>query len=278
MPSFIKTVFLAILVSVFVVPSVSPSSALVAASSSRSLPMPMALMTANDNFSSVNGFSASKAPTARDIKKSKTYHVQPDSMSNQTHPHFVNTYPVHGGAAYARAVVTRQASLSFLDSFGLLQGFYNQSQVHASTLKGLASRSSTIGENDYDFQHACATGLTGFHINLLSFQSTLSSLNANRGLANYDPNNQLETLLKNMINLNKSVLGYTTVLVYNIPVLGSILGPIVYELKCILEDVLDTVESLSDALLNILQPLLQPIIGQASSASCQFGLASLCLL
>lgn len=72
--------------------------------------------------------------------------------------------------------------------------------------------------------------MTGFHTNLLGFQTVLAEFGADKGLANYDRTNDLETLLKNLVNLNKNALSAIDILVYNIPLLGPILGPS----KCIL--------------------------------------------
>ena len=72
--------------------------------------------------------------------------------------------------------------------------------------------------------------MTGFHTNLLGFQTVLAQLGADKGLANYDRTDALETLLKRIVNANKDALSATDVLICNIPLLGPILGPS----KCIL--------------------------------------------
>jgi len=48
---------------------------------------------------------------------------------------------------------------------------------------------------------------------------------SDKGLANFDNTNDLEILLKNMVNLNKDVLTDTDVALTQIPVLGPLLGP-----------------------------------------------------
>ena len=60
---------------------------------------------------------------------------------------------------------------------------------------------------------------------MLGFQTALAQAGSDKGLTNYDPKNSLETLLKDTVNLNKNALTAVSVLVYNIPVLGPILGP-----------------------------------------------------
>ena len=48
---------------------------------------------------------------------------------------------------------------------------------------------------------------------------------SDKGLANYDRTNDLETLLKNLVNLNKVVLSATSTTLGNIPIIGPVLGP-----------------------------------------------------
>lgn len=79
--------------------------------------------------------------------------------------------------------------------------------------------------DDQNFQQQCTTELTGFQTNLLSFQGALKDFESDKGLGNYDKSNDLETLLKNVINLNKDTLSEVDVLVYQIPMLGQTLGP-----------------------------------------------------
>lgn len=58
-----------------------------------------------------------------------------------------------------------------------------------------------------------------------SLGSLLAQLGADKGLANYDKNDDLETLLKDTVNANKNALSATTAIVYNIPTIGPVLGP-----------------------------------------------------
>jgi hypothetical protein len=60
---------------------------------------------------------------------------------------------------------------------------------------------------------------------MLGFQTALAQIGSDKGLANYDDKNSLETLLKDTVDLNKNVLSAVDVAVYNLPVLGPILGP-----------------------------------------------------
>jgi len=167
---------------------------------------------------------------------------------------------------------------SILDNLGLLSNYYTQINNNAGTMSNLASEASTQGDNA-DYQQQCLSTLSAFHSNLLGFQTTFAELAADKGLANYDENDEIETLLKEVINLCKNILSYTDELVYQIPGLGPILGPIVYDVKCILDDVLDAVENITDAILNAIEPLLQSLIGQATQTACDSGIqiAGLCV-
>lgn len=58
---------------------------------------------------------------------------------------------------------------------------------------------------------------------LRTFQGLLGD--QQKGLANFDPNNPLDVLLKNLINATKDALEAIDILVYRIPILGPLLGP-----------------------------------------------------
>lgn len=62
---------------------------------------------------------------------------------------------------------------------------------------------------------------------MLGFQTALAqtATGPDKGLANYDNTNDLETLLKATVQLHKDTLNALDTAVYNLPVLGPILGP-----------------------------------------------------
>jgi hypothetical protein len=98
--------------------------------------------------------------------------------------------------------------------------------IHSSRLvESLARRSADVRPNDADFQKECTSQLSAYQSNLLGLHALLAPLGSDKGLANYDTSNDIETLLKNIINLNKSTLDTCAEIVTNIPVLGPILGP-----------------------------------------------------
>lgn len=137
--------------------------------------------------------------------------------------------------------------------------------LHAGDYSGRARDS----RNDASFRDDTVRELRGFRDNMDQAQGLLGDLGRDKGLANYDRNNDLETLLKDIVNLNKDTLSSVTDIVYEIPLLGPILGPSTYaccyittlsdsssgvpvvaELKCIVDEVLNAVENTVDGLLN----------------------------
>ena len=61
---------------------------------------------------------------------------------------------------------------------------------------------------------------------MLGIEAILKELGADNGLANYDRTNDLETLLKNIVNVNKDTLQlHPTTISYNLPIVGPTLGP-----------------------------------------------------
>ena len=76
-----------------------------------------------------------------------------------------------------------------------------------------------------DFNAQSASELNAFHTDLLGFQGLLSDMGQDKGLANYDSSNSLETLLKDMVNSVKYMLNDVDDLVYQLPGVGPTLGP-----------------------------------------------------
>lgn len=87
------------------------------------------------------------------------------------------------------------------------------------------SRRARDSRNDPRFRDDAARELRGFRDNMDQAQGLLGDLGRDKGLANYDRNNDLETLLKDIVNLNKETLSSVTDIVYEVPILGPILGP-----------------------------------------------------
>ncbi|EKM61036.1 uncharacterized protein PHACADRAFT_134144 [Phanerochaete carnosa HHB-10118-sp] len=178
----------------------------------------------------------------------------------------------------AGEAIQRRDINTVLGDINILNNYYVQMTQHASNFHQLAQEPAS--SRSANFEQQSANEVSGFHTNLLGFQNTLAELGADKGLANYDRDDDIETLMKDLVNANKYLLNDIDEMVYDIPGLGPTLGPIVYEIKCILDEVLDTVENLTDAIINAIKPLLQGLIGDASQTACNSGiqLAGLCVL
>lgn len=133
-------------------------------------------------------------------------------------------------------------------------------------------------ENDPEAGKDFARELSAFQGNFKGFHDTLATHGA--GLGNYDRANDLETLMKNIVNCNKDVLKAVDDFVFKIPMAGPLLGPskytdlglmtlsdlpsqVVYQIKCLIELVLNICEEATDAILNALQPILVMLLGHA---------------
>ncbi|GJE86108.1 hypothetical protein PsYK624_021880 [Phanerochaete sordida] len=221
-------------------------------------------------------------PVAFPAVRSTNYAPAP----NASHPLFVPHAPVSRRdvldsveqlGALGTAVQPRDIN-TVVGDINILNNYYTQMTRHAENFHQLAQQPESSRSAGYEQESA--NELSSFHSNLLGFQNTLAQLGADKGLANYDRSNDLETLLKDLVNANKYALSDVDDFVYKIPTLGPTLGPIVYEIKCILDEVLDAVENLSDAIINAIEPLLQDLIGTATATACNSGLqlAGLCLV
>ncbi|KAG0147012.1 hypothetical protein CROQUDRAFT_43585 [Cronartium quercuum f. sp. fusiforme G11] len=85
---------------------------------------------------------------------------------------------------------------------------------------------------------------------LTNIHNSLSYFSRDQGMANLDKSNEMEVALKNSINSLKYSMSDLNLMVYQVPALGPVLGPIVYQIKCILDDMLNGSENTADALLN----------------------------
>ena len=75
------------------------------------------------------------------------------------------------------------------------------------------------------YQQDSTNYLSGISTKLTGYTSLLRQLGADKGLEFYSRQDSLETTVKNVINAVKDALSAVTVLVYRLPILGSILGP-----------------------------------------------------
>ncbi|KAJ7092740.1 hypothetical protein C8R44DRAFT_750239 [Mycena epipterygia] len=149
-------------------------------------------------------------------------------------------------------------------------------RANADTMKALRAQASSVQPGDREFQQKCATALTSYKTTFARYQSALEDLSTGAGLTCYDRADDVETLIKAIINYHKEILACTTDLVNALPLLGPILGPIVYDIKCLVEELLDATEVLTDCILNLIAPLLQALgLSAVTDLLCSIGL---CLL
>ncbi|KII94355.1 hypothetical protein PLICRDRAFT_695354 [Plicaturopsis crispa FD-325 SS-3] len=268
MPSATRTLLIAVHAVAFSALVVSPFATTSALASPAGLPMPIRV--------------TARAVLTREANDSsrKSMRIKHAVSHNHTAPVRIPSHPRNVAVAAARPTTATakhrrnsQGNSQVQSNVNAFNDYYTKARTHSSNLKNLASQSANVGGDDKDFQQKAATEMTGFQTNFLGFQNLLGTVSSgDKGLANYDRSDLLETQIKGLINANKDVLSATTALVYNIPVLGPILGPIVYEIKCIVDDLLDITEDVTDGLLNALTPLLQPLLGQADLVGCGTGL------
>ncbi|KJA29227.1 hypothetical protein HYPSUDRAFT_50705 [Hypholoma sublateritium FD-334 SS-4] len=154
---------------------------------------------------------------------------------------------------------------------------YNAASAKGDILSGLAEQSGDL--DDGDFQQQYASALSDYSDNVSGFHTTLAKTLSDKGLANYDRTNSIETILKDFFNLNKGIFNSINVYLPTIPVIGPIVGPLFYNIKCLLDGILNEVEDSTDGAINALQPLLAAILDGMVSKTCKSGaeLAGLCI-
>ncbi|KIJ21739.1 hypothetical protein PAXINDRAFT_63815, partial [Paxillus involutus ATCC 200175] len=113
---------------------------------------------------------------------------------------------------------------------------------------------------DPGFQQGASNSLTEFHSHVSAAQDTLSELAAGKGLANFDAKAQLEVIVKEIANLIKEVLSDVTALIGKLPIVGPLLEPLVFQIKCVVVDLIDASENFLDGVLNILGPIVNPLL------------------
>ncbi|RDB28852.1 hypothetical protein Hypma_015509 [Hypsizygus marmoreus] len=280
MPSVIRTILVALHATAFVALSGLSLSTTYAVAS----PLPAPLTRVIHDYKRVNVSTHRTSPSLKNSKSKRD-------------PWAIVSYSSRR-SVLAKAISARDRVLhppTTLDP--RLAKYYRGAVEHSQNLRKLAARSAPLKEGSTlrrdsahpDIRNAAVVELSSFNQNMAGMQAILGANSADKrsadkrgadkGLANYDRTNDLETLLKDVVNLHKDTLKSVSILVYNIPILGPILGPIVYQLKCILDDLLDCVEDLTDAIINALQPLLRALIGTASTLACKSGveLLGLCI-
>jgi len=272
MPSINRSLFAAVQAAAlcaFLIASPAPVSAVASP-----VPMPLPLVAADWNLANRTTLYH-KPAVVNDItrKSTRVKHTAPVTPAARRNLAVM----IAKRASVAASESRRAASNSDTDDadYAKMQRLYGQASTHAQNLKSLAAQSSSVPDSSSgDFHQQAATELTAFHSNVLGIQDIMSQLGTDKGLLNYDRTDDLETLLKDVVNINKNALSSVNTIVYNLPIVGKTLGPIVYELKCVLDDVLNFVENTADGLINGLQPLLQPLLGGLLGTACNTGVAA----
>lgn len=140
--------------------------------------------------------------------------------------------------------VDRRDINTTLGNINILNNYWTQMTQHADNFRkliftlndyrfqltpycsgSLSARRPSRNEDITEFSQQSSTEVTGFQDNLSGFSGILGELAADKGLANYNENDALEILLKKTVNANKDLLKSIDEGVYQIPGLGSTLGP-----------------------------------------------------
>lgn len=213
--------------------------------------------------SPTNGSSRSSTLSTRSI----SYELQERRLNSTTH----RTLP--------QSIEYRDVN-TILSNINILNQYSNGLATSSANFRSLAAQRPSQGSDVSSFQQQSSTEVSTFRSHLSGFSDIFAQLGSDKGLANYDKTDSLQTLLKNVVNANKNILSTTDQLVYQVPAVGGTLGPLVYDIKCILDEILNAVENMTDGILNDVKPLLQGVISSATNTACNSGLklAGLCLL
>ncbi|KAF7347823.1 hypothetical protein MVEN_01539800 [Mycena venus] len=175
----------------------------------------------------------------------------------------------------------RASSANHTQLIKKLQASHDKMKGNAATMKSLVARTRTrsFDADNSAFKQECASTLKAYKTNFEDFQSIFILIaGTDKGLACYDPTNDLQTILKGVVNFHKTILSCTVTIIYAIPGLGPILGPIVYDIKCLVDALLDATEVLTDCLLNATGALLRALgLGPVLDLLCDLGTGLLCL-
>ncbi|EMD42044.1 hypothetical protein CERSUDRAFT_120889 [Gelatoporia subvermispora B] len=177
--------------------------------------------------------------------------------------------------------VPRQDATSILDDINMMNSYSSGIHQNAQAISNIRNQmSSTSASPNANYRQQTVSAVTSFSSNLKSWAGLLAWLAQDKGLANYDSSNQVETMMKNTVNDVKYSLNDLSEMINNDPTLGPLIGPLVYDIKCIIDETLDAVENMTDGILNDMQPLLQALDGQATDVTCESGIEmlGLCLV
>ncbi|KAF9489638.1 hypothetical protein BDN71DRAFT_1455767 [Pleurotus eryngii] len=173
------------------------------------------------------------------------------TVSNRLSPASrVSTYLARSQSrgGHAQPVIRASTPIDLMNFLGL--DFLHLALTNCNQGREYNQRFSTLASNspqDPANRQATIDLLEEIHLWLQSLALLLKPMGAAKGLLSYDRNSELETALKDLINVNKDLLKATYLLtVEDFPELADI----VYDIKCILEFLLDFTENSTDGLIN----------------------------
>ncbi|GAA5957612.1 hypothetical protein JCM21900_000767 [Sporobolomyces salmonicolor] len=108
---------------------------------------------------------------------------------------------------------------------------------------------------------------------LKELDTALKPLGPDQGLGNFNRNDAVQVLLRTVNESTQNTLESTNLLVYYVPVLGPLVGPILYDIKCIIDDILNAAQYNTDGLLNQLidQPGLELLSSKYATSYCKMA-------
>ncbi|KAJ7932387.1 hypothetical protein B0H13DRAFT_776772 [Mycena leptocephala] len=154
---------------------------------------------------------------------------------------------------------------------------------NAAAMKNLTAhaRTRSVQADDPEFQKQCGTTATEFKDSFNEYQKLFCSYGPSIDDCQCVADSLcivLQETLKDVVNAHKDVLKATTELVYELPLLGPVLGPTLYDIKCLIDDLLNKTQEFVDCLLKVLLELgsLRLLLSSFSDLVCALLLGLFC--
>ncbi|EGG08700.1 uncharacterized protein MELLADRAFT_104819 [Melampsora larici-populina 98AG31] len=165
--------------------------------------------------------------------------------------HLSRRSPFHPDVLMARSNTGPLATVTqLMNAASAVDG--DKNSIHNS-LTSLQSNKQNAQSNEFQKEISEKLKQWQKHANsiptLHNIHNSLSYFGRDKGMANLDKSNEMEVTLKNTINSMKNSMSDVNLMVYQVPALGPTLGPIVYQIKCILDDILNGSENTADSLI-----------------------------
>ncbi|KAJ7169891.1 hypothetical protein C8R46DRAFT_1265700 [Mycena filopes] len=143
-----------------------------------------------------------------------------------------------------------QSASEYTARMGVLHDKMGRNAANMKRYAAQAKSKRTRDANELAYQQLCTTEVTHYNKNFADFRGLLVLIPDDAGLLCYDRDDSLETYLKDIVNYKQN---------HALPILGPLLAPLMYALKCTTEDILDVVENFTDCLLATIGPILQAL-------------------